>query len=411
MGQEVLGTLAPSNLRGVTTGAGLLTNLSATGLAVLARTDPALASKIADLDPVQARDWWAGLTESERGALIDAMPAIVGNLEGLPYGDRDTANRIWLDQQYEEASEHLKERGTRASAADRERVDALEAILATLNPDQVSSERFLISLTSDRPPLAAVSIGNLDAADNATWAVPGMGSSAESLSDWARASENLLLAQEIADPNRTHAVVAWVGYEAPPVGPFEVLSSDKAEAGAANLNRALVGFNAARPGIDLNVVAHSYGTTTASIALAQTTAHVDSYAMIGSAGLPPEIDEASDLQAEHVYAGQARNAILGDPAGGDKWAWLGRDFGDHPVDPSKDGFGADVFGVDSGSGGAPTTDHEATPEVGNGYLDQATESVRNLAWATTGQGDQMTEPITHGPTVYEQMLRAAIMNG
>ncbi len=184
----------------------------------------------------------------------------------------------------------------------------------------------------------------MDTAQNVTYAVPGMGSSAEGMGDWAKSSENVLKAQMMSAPGQTHAVVAWIGYEAPPVGPFGVLGTDFAREGAPHLGTALRGFEATRPDAQLNVLAHSYGTTTASIALTEPGVHVDSFVSIGSAGLTPSIDEASDLHADEVFAGQARDVWAIDPAPGDKWAWFGRAFSDHPVNPVSDDFGAKTFG-------------------------------------------------------------------
>jgi hypothetical protein len=66
----------------------------------------------------------------------------------------------------------------------------------------------------------------------------------------------------------------------------------------------------------------------------------------------------------------------------------------HPVNPAGSGFGADVFGVGSADGLNPVRDHGAHTEDGGGYFDRGTQSLRNIALATTGQGDQ----ITHDPT-------------
>lgn len=51
-----------------------------------------------------------------------------------------------------------------------------------------------------------------------------------------------------------------------------------------------------------------------------------------------------------------------------------------PRDPD---FGAQTFGTDIGAGGTPVTDHSATAN-GGGYLDLGTESLRNIAYVTTG---------------------------
>lgn len=122
---------------------------------------------------------------------------------------------------------------------------------------------------------------------------------------------------------------------------------------------------------------------------------VDAFVSLGSAGLPPEIREASDLDANEVYAGQAYNTPALIPGIGDQWAWTGRMSWEHPVDPSHYSFGAEVFDVNGGDGGRPVTDHGASTlrgdsldrSSGSGYLDRGTQSLTNVALATTGHGD------------------------
>ncbi|WP_447943905.1 alpha/beta hydrolase [Microbacterium aurum] len=419
---DVQGALAPSRLRGANTGDALLDRLSVTDLAVLARTDPDLAAKLRSADPVKVRDWWAGLGEGERTVLIQAMPSIIGNLEGVAYSDRDTANRMWLTQQITQieddidagrfgatASSYGGAGGYQNEAAVAEMLERLRGLKGIQNA--LAPGRQLISLTGGSPPLDAIAIGDMDTAQNVTYAVPGMGSSAEGMGDWVESARNVSAAQGRMAPGQTHAVVAWIGYEAPPVGPFGVLGTDFAREGAPHLGTALRGFEATRPDAQLNVLAHSYGTTTASIALTEPGVHVDSFVSIGSAGLTPSIDEASDVHADQVFAGQANGVWAIDPAPGDKWAWFGRAFSDHPVNPVGDDFGAKTFGVDTGKGGTSVTDHGVSTPDGTGYLDPGTESLRNVALATTGRGDEVTPRLDHEPTLFQQAIINASQSG
>ncbi|MGU7719296.1 alpha/beta hydrolase, partial [Escherichia coli] len=82
----------------------------------------------------------------------------------------------------------------------------------------------------------------------------------------------------------------------------------------------------------LNVLGHSYGSTTASIALTRnSTPRVDTFVTIGSAGLPSWIDSASRLNVGAVYSGQARNVMpFLENQQGDQWAWTGRTSTSHP---------------------------------------------------------------------------------
>ncbi len=71
------------------------------------------------------------------------------------------------------------------------------------------------------------------------------------------------------------ATIAWMGYEAPPdivkTWDTSVTSIDKAEAGAEKLNGFVTGIHSWRSerGLDVHqtIVPHSYGSTTAGIAM------------------------------------------------------------------------------------------------------------------------------------------------
>ena len=139
------------------------------------------------------------------------------------------------------------------------------------------------------------------------------------------------------------------------------------------------------------MVAHSYGTTTSAIALAHSDVRVESFVSLASAGLPRDLDRATDLNADAVYAGQAKATLPFVGGDGDHWAGIGRALGDHPVDPMGKDFDAHRFGTDTeGSGLTPVRDHATHTDKGEGYLDAKTESLLNVARATTGQGDGLT---------------------
>ena len=105
-GDGVLGPLASAARS--RNGYGSLGDLSATDLLVLARTDPDFAAQLARTDPAEVAPWWAELPEADRSELIAMFPAVIGNLEGVSYRDRDRANRIWLKEQLAEARAALK---------------------------------------------------------------------------------------------------------------------------------------------------------------------------------------------------------------------------------------------------------------------------------------------------------------
>lgn len=404
-----------------------------TSLARLLRARPALAEVLAQAEPSAVAPWWAALNGAQKKALIHAAPAVIGNLGGVAYVARDEANRIWLRTQLGEARAALAEAEKPPSVREllggfagataiaerleraRARVEGLEGIEAALGEPEGGTARRLISLTSDSPPLGAISIGDLDTADVATFAIPGMGTRTEGMEAWARAAQNIADEQAQYDPGRSHAVVAWIGYETPPVpvleGGPDVMFNGSATAGAANLVRDLTAFDITNPRADVSVVAHSYGTTTSSLALTRAGVHVDSFVTLGSAGLPAAVDNVSDLHADAVFSGQAQDVWAIDPATGDQWAWTGRTAPDHPVDPMSEGFGSHRFGVAGGDGMNPVTDHGALASDEGGYLDKRTESLRNVVLATTGHGALVSSYTPPGPTPFQKALIEGLSDG
>ncbi|AMM20514.1 hypothetical protein AX769_10590 [Frondihabitans sp. PAMC 28766] len=396
----------------------------------LLESHPALASALTHVDSNVVAAWWRGLDDpgsaaaglsrsAPQRALVAAVPSALGNLNGVAYGARDSANRAVLAKSIASTEAEIaamKESGapivpwfrneydTHLGVLQR-RLESLENIQDSLDsPRGSAARRQLVSLTSDEPPLAAVSIGDLDRAASVTYMVPGMGSSTREITGWARASQNLYDQQFHATSILNLAVVAWVGYKSPaqpsPDNPdLGVLSSRKAQEGANRLADDLSGLNATRRGstVSLNVVGHSYGTTTASLALAQHRLHVDSFVSVASAGIDRSIGTASDIHASHVFAEQARDSLpLLEDGKGDQWAWVGRAGGrrDNPMDP---GFGAvrmDVNGVlgDESLRGITAHDQLVHDDLdsssGYGYFDNMTESLKNVALATTGQGSR-----------------------
>ncbi|WP_181439478.1 alpha/beta hydrolase [Curtobacterium sp. MCBD17_032] len=342
------------------------------------------------VDPSRAAALWAGLDlgtaeDNELAALPTDVLAVLGNLEGIPYWARHVANQQVLDDRIE--------RGNLDPVEDR----ALRSIRASLGDG-----RFLISMTADVPPLAAISLGDLDTATNVTWAVPGMTSSSERMEGWVQAAQNIKDEQRIVAGGEDRAVIAWMGYDAPPAPPnLGVFNEEAAQAGAPKLAASIRGLDAARAG-DMprtNVLAHSYGTTTASLGLTQAGVHVDNFVSIASAGIPQSIPTADEIQASHVYAGQARDTLVGFPGFGDQYAYIGRDFSvPYRLDPTNASFGAETFGADGAVVDTPAgpqalrgvKDHGVWTEHHEGYLDVGTESLRNVALATTGNGDRVS---------------------
>lgn len=390
--------------------------------------DKALADRLAGVnDPEAVAKWWAGLGGDQgkgsyddhsalQDAFVAAFPAVIGNLNGAAYWARDTANRAELARQKKASDErlaHLQDQvnaaisaGLRpydletALEAERDLNGKLENFASAARGSQLPKSGQwrnvpvqVLSFTMGNPPLGAIALGNMDTAANVSYVVPGMATSMGDSTVLQRGVRNLKAAQNevTGDPSAT-AVVAWINYDTPAnftVDPSQVLHDDKADAGARQLAADLSGFRATRGQAPaLNVVGHSYGTTTASITLAaQDNLNVQSFVNLGSAGIPTWIHGTGDIHAQHVYAG----------TGDESTAPWGRYLSGR-TDPSTGGFGAKDLptGTEAlpvpGGGAGPykvlhgVTVHDPVKHRGDGdpygYLDADTSSVANTAAAT-----------------------------
>ncbi len=434
-----------------------------TGKQVLALldSDPSFAtrlSEVQDADAVAA--WWQSLAppvgENEKPIasdiqqqLLEAHPTVFGNLGGIWYTHRDIANQIAFNAQWEpiealaaeyfdlihtfsnsteydtEAADFLAQHGYTVS----EFMDVyleLRQIDLTLEgaPPGGTPPYQLVQFQPGDPMLAAVSVGNMDTATQITTDVPGMGSEVtRSLREWTMTAENVWLEQTAA--NHLYglgedglAVVAWIGYDSPAMPPsVEVWGSDHAQAGGDELVGFLTDITATRdwdPGQNLSVIGHSYGTTTAAFALAETP--VENFIMLGSAGIDASIPTVDSLMVDpdNVWASEAMGDSIADLGRGDIELWgffdipiindaISGGVHEHQIDPTSDAYGANVFSSETGMGvnadGQPvllegSTGHPSTPQLealltgdptdDYGYLDNGTHPLQNAAMLSLG---------------------------
>ncbi|MGN7801002.1 alpha/beta hydrolase [Leifsonia sp. 22587] len=369
---------------------------------------PELLIRLANTDPDAVHDDWASLDAADREDAVETIPEIIGNLDGVDYRDRDRANRRALRQAIAKA-----ERQVRAHPDDeltKRVLGALTAIQKTLKGKRTPA-RHLITLSLDRPPLAAIALGDLDKASEITFVVPGMGTYTDDMQLWTQSAQNLYDEQGEVGASKRRAVVSWIGYVTPPPG-LDAALGDYAARGAPLLTDDLRGVNAVRvtsPPRSLNVVAHSYGTTTSANALADASdLGVYAFVMLGSAGIESRIPNAAALHTRHSYAGEA------DADGEARFGRITR------RDPRSPSFGATVISVDGDEEAdlLPVTGHApvlhspwnddplssawsgitdtvlfekkyAEHLAHYGYLDAYTESLRNTAVATTPGADRL----------------------
>lgn len=365
-------------------------------------------------DPEDVVAWWAALSQPEQEELIRTVPYVIGNLPGLPAWARDRANRLSLE--FYRANPQLLGPEQLKLVAEVQRILDLEASQRRARPP---IQVIAFSLR-EAVPMAAVGYGDLDTASHTTFQVAGMGNDAQDgLPTWDTASRNLYKTKaNLLDRSRgeTPGVVAWLGYDAPNALPsLGVLDSGAATQGAGRLSAELDGLFIARSsGVGdspaTNVVAHSYGTTVASIALTLTKHAVDSFVMLGSAGLDPEAVPGLDsLNVKSDQDGQ--KAIYATNASADRVAPTGAGLAERAVPTDNDRAllglqarspvygGAIVFPSDGDpSRGLKETDghaaigEEAAPgrwgamtSAGHGYLDRGTQSLWITAEVGTGK--------------------------
>jgi hypothetical protein len=202
-----------------------------------------------------------------------------------------------------------------------------ELALRGLDPDAVGVS---VQQIGGEP---TVVVGDIRTAEKVTTLVSGVGS----------ASDGALVASA-AGAGRIagsgHAVVAWHGYTAPGTV-LHGMSPAYAGAGAPALRRMQSSLReTSAEGAELQVVAHSYGTTLVGAAARDPSAPLaaDTLHLLGSPGVG--VDRAGQLHVDaldgdaEVHAWRAPGDLIGAATGA-----LG---GVHGVDPTSAGFGADT---------------------------------------------------------------------
>lgn len=356
--------------------------------------------------PARIAESWNELTPSEQQQLIAEVPWVIGNLPGLPFHVRDQANRRLLEYY---ALHH--------DGLSPESVELLRELTSALQDDTGSPPVSVVALNlSGSIPMVAVGYGTLDTSSSLTWEVPGMSSDAHlALGSWHQASQNLYGTQErLLNAQRKHTrsrggvaqapgVVAFLAYDTPHL--LSVLFAQSARTGAHRLAAELDGAAATRAhGVPLPthaVIAHSYGTPVTANALTLTRYPVQSFTMLGSAGLDDEVVRAfSDLNIERDHAGAPR--VFTTQAAGDQLAPLGAALSDRAqpnpgaVAAGQDHIpGAYVFGSD-GWGALLSTDGHSVigagdrgllggnASTGRGYLDTDTQALVGAAATSLG---------------------------
>jgi len=365
---------------------------------------------VADLlaSPPPAHDvtlWWTSLNGDSRLALRNASPQLVGNLDGVPFSVRDSANRTVLSSTMRSLDATINsESGRTVVETAKQQLHMLQSISDALDGQQKGGQdsaadttrRTLMTLDVTGQGRAAIVIGDLATADFVSYLVPGMFFTIENqMGDWVGAASRLhdeelswlaLLgpgsaAAATAPPGvptgtPSVATVAWIGYHTPNL--TNVGGIQNAYEGRDSLAGAIRGLQSLRSADEpyISVIAHSYGSTAALMALTEYDFEVDALAMVGSPGSPAKSVDELHVRDGNVYVGEA----AWDPIPNSSY------FGS---DPGAASYGAKPMGV---AGGTDAVTHQPLKASfgHNEYFSPGTESMRNFALVAIGQGKYVT---------------------
>lgn len=389
-----------------------LQEMSADELARYARAHPDLLASLLALGAVTIARWWRRLSTGDAARLSAALPHVVGNLDGVPARVRSDVNAARLTADLARTRASLADANLALSAHPADPALQVEAQrlalrLETLKRIQRAYGRGpagappheLYAYSTEGRVQVALSTGLMETAEHVTLIVPGMGTTADDVGRYSEAAHLLRKSQHaVSDVDASRiAVVAWLDYDPPgPTDVWGVSHDDIARAGADRLAHTLQGLPVSVPGASappaVSVVAHSYGTAVATLALTRPGVTATNVVLLGSAGVPADVGGAGSL---HVPDGQ----VFATEGVQDEWAGTGRLISGR-VDPTSDGFGAHVFTSEDATidGEAlhgitqhgPVANSEAHPDRYS-YFDDRTSAHYETAKATMGMGDELAE--------------------
>jgi pimeloyl-ACP methyl ester carboxylesterase len=356
-----------------------LAGMSAGEIDNIVKGDPGVVQKVLDAPPSasDASALWASFSKSTRSKLIESAPQLVGNLSGVAVSARNEANRLWVSRSITDLKAKLATVSGRAVAvSDQQTLQTLTRIAAELKSTKHGPARSLLSFDPSGEGKAVIVLGNLQTADYVTYMVPGMFYTVNGqLGAWTGDAADLyslqkkwlarLAVSNPTDAGKSVAVVAWMGYETPNL--TNVGSLNAADQARDALARDIESMQTLRSGHQpyTTIIAHSYGSTAALMALTQYDFTVNALVLVGTPGSPAQSAKDLHVKNANVWVGSA----AWDPVPTSAF------FGSDPSAPSYD---AHTMGV---SGGTDViTGQSLTQSIGhNEYFDPNTESIRNMA--------------------------------
>jgi hypothetical protein len=387
-----------------------LQSMTPAELTAYAAKHPGLLDSLLILGPDRIFAWWSSLDTSARRKLTDALPRVIGNLDGIPPAIRDQVNSAQL---------------TKDLAAADAAVTAARAALDTTHPNQTlvtlalqrladaehhrdelkairkaygagptgPTPRQLYAYQPGAFTKVAISTGLLDDATHVSVIVPGMSTTALDSRGYAEAARSLRVMQsEFAQVNASRiAVLSWLDYDPPRAAAVWGVSHDElAAAGGDRLSSTLRGLQTVKewgpqsPG--LSVVAHSYGTNVTAFALNRPDTSAGAVVLLGSAGITDSVAAAPQL---NVPSGQ----VFASQGAHDGWAPIGQALSGRP-DPTDPRFGAHVFtsegtSIDGRVLDGVTKHGPFGGADGVSYLNNGSSSQYATVKVTMGQGSEL----------------------
>ncbi|UGQ14173.1 alpha/beta hydrolase family protein [Yinghuangia sp. ASG 101] len=322
-------------------------------------------------DPKSVAAWWASLSQNDRQSFIAAYPERVGGLNGVPVVDRDQANQITVVRTVAD----LQARQGSLSEQEGKNYEGLVKLQGSIQAhaaDPNAAPLYVMAIDSSGEGKFAVAVGNPDTAKNTAVMVPGTTTTLEGVNNQIDRARRLQFTSDVMTPEAGDvAVVTWLGYNAPEIGP-SVATPERAQQAAVPLDSFIDGVRVTHEGERgrVTVIGHSYGTTVVGEAAATQHLDVDDIVAAGSPGM--RTDHAADLGigAGHVWVESAGNdPVARLPQAGDLFG------GAYPMGaaPQDSRYDANRLQVD-------TDGH-------SGYWEPESQSIRNQAAIVVGQYD------------------------
>ncbi|MFI9361022.1 alpha/beta hydrolase [Kitasatospora sp. NPDC053057] len=326
-----------------------------------------------DASPTEVNSWWNALPADKQQWLIQEHPDLVGNRDGVPAVARNQANRILLPRLIAEY-----EKGGRSSDPNGDlKLNGYRRIAARLREtDGTEPAVFLLGVGGEGQGRGIISFGNPDTAQDVTSLVGGLDTKLQRIgggdADRAKAVYD---AAKRADPTRSTASIAWLGYDAP-LSFAEAGDPSRAQGGVDAYRRFLEGQRVTHQGTPAHVTAqgHSFGSLLVGLAAKKPTGiAADDVILVGSPGTDAFHASEFSVGADHTYVGAA------------SWDHISH-LGWYKRDPAGVDFGAHRFAVDGGS--PDFTAHSSYWD--DGPHDDHT-SLDNIGRIVSGHGRQITQ--------------------